>query len=244
MGTLENKMPFTHYRALKAMPTMTLALFLFATCSFLSLFLVESVDARTDESFLKIKTDDDDFSTREGALKLTKAGHVNEYRVLPGHDKKQKIISTTPDAYVSSEDLPESFTWSNVSGHNFLSKSLNQHIPQYCGSCWAHGAMSALADRIQIASGKKRMQDANLAIQFILNCGTEVAGSCHGGSHTGAYQFVRDDYANFPCFEDGANCQEEDFSPDVNDMAVEYVDPSVNGIPFGKVHASKEAGRQ
>ena len=185
-------MPFTHYRTVKAMPTMTLALFLFAACSFLSLFSVESVDARTDESFLKIKTDDDDFSTREGALKLTKAGHVNEYRVLPGHDKKQKIISTTPDAYVSSEDLPESFTWSNVSGHNFLSKSLNQHIPQYCGSCWAHGAMSALADRIQIASGKKRMQDVNLAIQFILNCGTEVAGSCHGGSHTGAYQFVHD----------------------------------------------------
>ena len=113
-------MPFTNYRALKAMTTMT-TLFLFATSSFFSLFLVESVDARTDESFLKIKTnvkDDDDFSTREGALKLTKAGHVNEYRVLPGHDKKQKIISTTPDAYVSSEDLPESFTWSNVSGHN------------------------------------------------------------------------------------------------------------------------------
>ena len=86
----------------------------------------------------KIKTnfkDDDDFSTREGALKLTKAGHVNEYRVLPGHDKKEKVLSKTPDAYVSSEDLPESFTWSNVSGHNFLSKSLNQHIPQYCGSC-------------------------------------------------------------------------------------------------------------
>jgi cathepsin X len=32
----------------------------------------------------------------------------------------------------------------------------------------------------------------NLAIQFILNCGTEVAGSCHGGSATGAYQFVHD----------------------------------------------------
>lgn len=52
--------------------------------------------------------------------------------------------------------------------------------------------MSALADRIQIASGKKRAQDVNLAIQYILNCGTEVAGSCHGGSHTGAYQFIKD----------------------------------------------------
>ena len=39
-----------------------------------------------------------------------------------------------------------------------------------------------------------------------------------------------DDYANFPCFEDGANCQEEDFSPGVNNMAVEYVDPSVGWI--------------
>ena len=59
-------MPFTHYRALKAMRTMTLAMFLL-TCSFLSLFLVESVDARTDNN-LKIKTnfkDDDDFSTRK-----------------------------------------------------------------------------------------------------------------------------------------------------------------------------------
>jgi hypothetical protein len=48
-----------------------------------------------------------------------------------------------------------------------------------------------------------------------------------------------DDFANFPCFEDGANCQEEDFLPDVKDMAAEYVDPSVKGIPFGKVHSDE-----
>ena len=51
--------------------------------------------------------------------------------------------------------------------------------------------MSALADRIKIAR-KGMGVDINLAIQYILNCGTEVAGSCHGGSATGASQFVPD----------------------------------------------------
>ena len=116
----------------------------------------------------------------------------NEYKIMPGHDKRSVVLSAQPHEYVKADTLPKTFVWSNVKGHNFLSKSLNQHIPQYCGSCWAHGAMSALADRIQIASGKNRAQDVNLAIQHILNCGTEIAGSCHGGSHTGAYQFVHD----------------------------------------------------
>ena len=134
----------------------------------------------------------------------------DEYKVLPGHDKKSIVVSLEPHEYVEKKDLPESFVWSNVSGHDFLSKSLNQHVPQYCGSCWAHGAMSALADRIYIASGKRRGQDVNLAIQFILNCGTQVAGSCHGGSHTGAYQFVHDvGYVPFDTCLQYEACSEE-----------------------------------
>ncbi len=33
--------------------------------------------------------------------------------------------------------------------------------------------------------------EINLSIQYILNCGTETAGSCHGGSHSGAYEFIK-----------------------------------------------------
>jgi len=32
----------------------------------------------------------------------------------------------------------------------------------------------------------------NLSIQFLLNCGGDVAGSCLGGYYTGVYQFIKD----------------------------------------------------
>lgn len=95
-----------------------------------------------------------------------------------------------PHTYLKSSDIPDSFSWANVDGVSYLTHSLNQHIPQYCGSCWAHGALSSLADRIKIAR-KAQGDDINLSIQFILNCGTEMAGSCHGGYHTSTYEFIR-----------------------------------------------------
>ena len=49
--------------------------------------------------------------------------------------------------------------------------------------------MSALADRVKIARGAE-WPDLNFAIQVILNCGTEIAGSCKGGDDGGAYQYV------------------------------------------------------
>jgi cathepsin X len=113
----------------------------------------------------------------------------NEFLVLEGHKVKNDYSLPLPYEYISEDELPEEFSWGNVKGISYLTPSLNQHIPQYCGSCWAHGALSSLADRLKIARGAKGVE-VNLSIQYILNCGGDVAGSCHGGSHTGVYEFI------------------------------------------------------
>merc|ERR1719387_3075974 len=88
---------------------------------------------------------------------------------------------------MSSASLPKSFTWCDKDGKNYCTMSRNQHIPQYCGSCWAHGSVSALGDRIKIARGAEGI-DINLSVQHILNCGQ--VGSCHGGSVVGPYFWI------------------------------------------------------
>eukprot|EP01063_Lacrimia_lanifica_P016180 TRINITY_DN227_c0_g3_i3.p1 TRINITY_DN227_c0_g3~~TRINITY_DN227_c0_g3_i3.p1 ORF type:complete len:339 (+),score=149.91 TRINITY_DN227_c0_g3_i3:69-1085(+) len=112
----------------------------------------------------------------------------SQEKVLANGHKLEDVSSPLPHTYVADSDLPESFTWGDVNGTSFLTKSLNQHIPQYCGSCWAHGALSALGDRIKIARKAKGV-DVNLAVQHVLNCGN--AGSCHGGSPGAVYSWIK-----------------------------------------------------
>eukprot|EP00121_Abeoforma_whisleri_P003770 Awhi_evm1s3393 len=150
------------------------------------------------------------------------ATRFNEYKNLPGHTKFEDYTSPLPHTYTDLESFPDNFHWGDVDGKNYLTKNLNQHIPQYCGSCWAHGALSSLGDRIKIARDAKGI-DVNLAVQFILNCGTEVAGSCNGGSHTGTYNFIKNFAGHVPydtCLQyeacshdsDEENCKMKDYS--------------------------------
>ena len=124
---------------------------------------------------------------------------------------REHVLSPRPALPAAA--LPASFDWRNASGVSYVTATLNQHLPQYCGSCWAHGATSSLSDRIKIAR-RAAFPDVLLSVQAILNCGTE-AGSCAGGDDAAVYELARTrglvdstcqlyEAADFECAADGS----------------------------------------
>lgn len=100
---------------------------------------------------------------------------------------KEHVTSPRPHEYLDVKALPESWFWGNISGRNYLSWGRNQHIPVYCGSCWAHGPTSSIADRINIARNNTWPQ-LNLSPQVIVNC--KAGGSCNGGNPGEVYVYA------------------------------------------------------
>jgi len=91
---------------------------------------------------------------------------------------------------IKVEDIPKAWDWGNVNGTNYLSWNKNQHIPQYCGSCWAQGTTSSLADRFNIKLGNKNPTPVALNAQVIVNA--NAGGNCEGGNPAGAYAYAKD----------------------------------------------------
>eukprot|EP00602_Paraphysomonas_sp_CaronLab_P000671 CAMPEP_0185024160 /NCGR_PEP_ID=MMETSP1103-20130426/7120_1 /TAXON_ID=36769 /ORGANISM="Paraphysomonas bandaiensis, Strain Caron Lab Isolate" /LENGTH=282 /DNA_ID=CAMNT_0027557049 /DNA_START=23 /DNA_END=871 /DNA_ORIENTATION=+ len=96
------------------------------------------------------------------------------------------VVSKRPHEYLSASDLPESLDYRE---DGLLTTDLNQHIPVYCGSCWAHAAFSSIADRLKIAT-KGKQRDVIPSVQALINCGD--AGTCNGGDSNAANKWVYD----------------------------------------------------
>jgi hypothetical protein len=166
--------------------------------------------------------------TLQGAL-----GFKSEYMMMFGHIRKQYYLKTPTYLQEKNiqaiDDWSAKFNWNNTSGESYVTKTLNQHIPQYCGTCRPHGAVSDLGDRIKIQRNGQNIPgpdipgpDINLAIQYIVNCGSEIDGSCNGVTATSADEFIHK--TGFIPFD---SCQTYiDCSSDSNEGFCGHVDTS------------------
>ena len=106
---------------------------------------------------------------------------------FPGGEKKN--VAHAWDL-IKAEDLPANVDWRNMNGKNYMSWNKNQHIPQYCGSCWAQGSTSAIADRFNILDDLKGNAPTGLNAQVIVNC--QAGGTCNGGNPGAVYKWAHD----------------------------------------------------
>jgi len=115
------------------------------------------------------------------------ATHDHGYRSSEPWIPKENVgPAVAAEILLAEQPLPSSLDYRNLNGQNMVVSDWNQHIPNYCGSCWIHGTLSALSDRIKLMRNGQ-FPDVRLGRQSILNCVPDPEGKgpppgCHGGS--------------------------------------------------------------
>eukprot|EP00915_Cephaloidophora_sp_WS-2016_P000833 GHVH01001109.1.p1 GENE.GHVH01001109.1~~GHVH01001109.1.p1 ORF type:complete len:428 (-),score=50.27 GHVH01001109.1:64-1347(-) len=94
--------------------------------------------------------------------------------------------------YELVDHVPDAFDIRNVDGRNLATPQAQQHMPVYCGGCWAFGTTSAIADRFKYYR-QGAWPEIELSVQSLLNCG-KFAGSCsgEGGADALTYMFAKE----------------------------------------------------
>jgi len=136
---------------------------------------ITEVQAQTPEQPIQMKFNKPDEPCRVELAEFTTPEH-------------ERIKDPLPHTYLTAADVPTTWDWRNVNGTDFTTWNKNQHIPQYCGSCWAQATTSALSDRISILR-KGAWPSVDLAPQVLINCMLLSAG-CHGGNPAFAYMYA------------------------------------------------------
>lgn len=97
-------------------------------------------------------------------------------------DSRTRAPSLKSDEVMS---LPTSFDWRNYQGYNWLTGVKNQGP---CGSCWAFATVGVVEAYYNITFSNPDL-DLDLAEQELVSC--SGAGSCSGGSSSGAMWYIR-----------------------------------------------------
>jgi len=113
------------------------------------------------------------------------------FRSVPA-DQRPSVAPQQARQDVPISQLPTAWDYGDINGMNMLTNMRQQHVPQYCGSCWAHAATSALSDRIKFLRNAQ-WPDINLSPQLIISCEQKDDG-CHGGNSIYAYEWIHNNY--------------------------------------------------
>ncbi|KAL1510992.1 hypothetical protein AB1Y20_005817 [Prymnesium parvum] len=114
-------------------------------------------------------------------------------------DFSAHFVSTAPPLLAlalggQSPEPPATFSWRDHNGRNYVSEAYNQHIPQYCGSCWAFAATTVLADRWFIhqalLANHTERPIRRLSVQTVIGCNGQ-GDSCSGGNDALVYEYAQ-----------------------------------------------------
>jgi len=157
--------------------TIFVALALIAACGTAYAFSEE------DEAIRQIR------GTANWEAGITSVSHLTQSQklamcgaMIEDPPKGARIVSAPPTV-----GYPESFSWHNIDGNDWMTPVRNQGS---CGSCWAFAAVGAVECKINIEENDPTL-DVDLSEQHLVASCCSNCGDCGGGYPTAALKYIQ-----------------------------------------------------